>query len=331
MKQKGIWVVVSILVVLGLLLGGFGCAAPTPTPTPSPPKVEVFPAQMIYLISAYAVGGGTDRTARVLAAYADAGGPDVRMQVVNMTGGAGAEANLHVAKAKPGGYTLLAGHTTFLIEMLYREVDWSLADFESVCQFADYQYVIHVRADAPWNTLQEFIDDAKKNPGKFIVGNQGIGTQNHLVFVEVMMAAGIDVKGVPYEGSGPATAALLGGEIDVTTTSEAGALSGIKDGLTKGLAFSDKRVEGYDFGTIAEAGIDIKLKTGWRGIFTTGGTPQDRVETLSNIFGLILESPGTKSMYGKLGETIAFMPHEEFREMVAEQYEALAPIIKSIK
>ena len=325
MKHKRIWILVSTLVILGLLLGGFGCAKP------AAPKTEMFPEKNITILVSYSVGGGSDRTARVLAAYANAGGENVRMVVVNMTGSSGAEACLYAKEADPDGYVLLTGALSVLTAPLFSELGYSFRDYEPLVQFSTAQWIIHAQEDAPWNTLQEFVDDAKKNPGKYIAGIQGIGSSNHIVWAEFKKAAGIDLREVPYDGSGPAKAALMGGEIDVTVTTEGGALSDIREGLFTGLAFTNTKVEGFDFGTIADAGIDTKLHTIWRGIFAPKGTPPERMDTLANIFKLILENKGTQAVYKRLGEKIDYMGPDAFRKQVYEQNEVIAPIVESIK
>lgn len=246
-------------------------------------KLE-FPTKSVQLIVPYSAGGGTDAVARALAdATKDHLGQSIA--VVNKTGGGGAVGMTEGAKAKADGYTvtMVTVELTTLPNLGLASI--SNEDFKAIAQINSDPAAVTVSADAPWNTIDEFIAYAKENPGKVKVGNSGTGAIWHLAAAALEKKTGAKFNHVPFEGAAPAVTSLLGGHIQAVTVSPAEVASQVENGQLKVLAvMSDDRLDSMpDVPTLKEKGIDLSIGT-WRGLAVPKDTPDDIVNVLSDAF-----------------------------------------------
>ena len=177
-----------------------------------------FPNKKFELIVPYSAGGGTDTVARSFADLAkdELGQP---IGVVNREGGGGAVGMQNGANAKADGYTLSMVTGELLTLPHTGLAQFTYEDFKLVSLLNEDPAAITVRADAPWNTIEEFIEAAKTE--KLKVGNSGTGAIWHLAAAAFEKETGTTLNHVPFEGAAPAVTALLGGHIDAVSVSPA--------------------------------------------------------------------------------------------------------------
>ncbi len=177
-------------------------------------RAQAFPSHAITLYCAFPAGGPTDQ---VMRAFAEVAARELKQSVIveSKPGGGGTIAPLAVRAAKPDGYTLSQIPLgVFRIPHMQKAPQLDpLKDFTYIINLTGYTFGLVVPAGAPWKTLKEYVDDARKNPGKIDYGSTGTGTTPHLAMEEFSQKAGIKLTHVPYKGSAELMAAVLGGHL----------------------------------------------------------------------------------------------------------------------
>src|SRR6266542_1604655 len=177
---------------------------------------HAYPARPVEFIIPFAPGGPTDTAIRLIqpALSSNLGVPVV---LVNKAGGGGALGMDAVAKAKPDGYVLAATvrSTLTILPASQPDVPYKISDFTPIGTYAVDSQTVMVKTGAPWKTLEELVDHAKKNPGTLTYGSAGQGTNSFFTMELLKLAYGIDIGHVPFAGSGPVKNALLGGHVQV--------------------------------------------------------------------------------------------------------------------
>lgn len=251
-----------------------------------------FPERAISLVVAWSAGGGTDIQARALVASAEEF-LGQQIQVVNKPGSSGAVGWGEIAHStEPDGYTLtvVSPEIGFLAEQgLY---DFGLEDFTLITMFNEDPAALAVKADAPWNTLEEFVADAQANPGTITVGNSGSGLAWDLATTALEEAAGVELAHVPYDGSSTAVQAILGGTLDAMSFSIGEVRAQVESGEMKVLAVAtDDRLESLpDIPTFTEQGYDVTIGT-FRGIAGPAGMDEAIVAKLNDAFVQMAQQP----------------------------------------
>src|SRR3989454_1244015 len=165
---------------------------------------QPYPARPIQFIVPFATGGPTDTAIRVIQPQL-AASLGVPVVLVNKPGGGGAVGMDGVAKARPDGYTLAATvrSTLTILPATQPDVTYKVSDFAVIGSYAIDSGVILVKAGAPWKTLEEFVDHAKKNPGKVTSGRPGLGTNTYFKMGRLQQAYAPTPPHVPFSGPGP--------------------------------------------------------------------------------------------------------------------------------
>ena len=161
--------------------------------------------------------------------------------IENKAGAGGGIGMAQVAKAKPDGYTILMALASYTVlpepdKILGRAPLHQLSELKPSARFTADPTVLVVRADAPWQTLQEFIADARAHPGKCTFGSSGNYGSMHVPMEMFDAAEGIELVHVPYTGAGPAIVGLLGGQVDLLATGPATIVQHVKAGKMRALA-----------------------------------------------------------------------------------------------
>ncbi len=243
-----------------------------------------YPTKPVELIASAAAGGGTDNMARAFteAARKHFAQPIV---VVNKPGAASSIGFTEVANAKPDGYKLGIITVNLAILPALNLTKVNVEDYIYIARLNNDPSAITVRADSPWKTIEDFLADARKNPGKMQVGNAGIGDAWHVAALALEEKTKTSFNHVPYQGGNPAVLSLLGGHVDAVTVSPGEVAQHVAAGKLRMLAvMSDQRMPGVfaQTPTFKERGIDLTVGA-WRGLVAPKGTPDNVVKTLKDM------------------------------------------------
>jgi len=240
---------------------------------------ETYPSKPITLIVPFPPGGVADIVGRP---FADALSRELKVPVVveNKSGAGGGIGMGFVAKAKPDGYTLLLALSSISIlpvadKVIGRAPLYQLDQLTPIARLTADPTVLAVRADSPWKTLQDFVDDARKRPGAINYGSSGNYGTMHMPMEMFAQSAGIKLTHVPFTGAGPAVVALLGGTVDAISSGPSTVIQHAKANKVRVLAsWGDKRLASLpDVPTLAESGFDVVFFQ-WSGLFVPTGTPE---------------------------------------------------------
>jgi tripartite-type tricarboxylate transporter receptor subunit TctC len=276
-----------------------------------------FPSRPIELVVPFAAGGGTDALAR---SFADATRKHMpqSMIIINKPGASGSIGWQDVANAKPDGYRL-AVITVELATLAHMGIGKIASDdLQPIAQLNADPAAITVRADAPWNTIEEFLAAAKKEPGKIGVANAGPGSIWHLAASALEDKTGVKFNHVPYQGAGPGVLALLGGHVDAAAVSPAEVATYVQGGKLKTLAvMADRRVKGFEkVPTLKERNIDLSIGT-WRGIAAPKNTPPQVVSYLKTLAQKASSEPAFREMLDKQNLGFVYADDVAFKAVIA--------------
>lgn len=300
-----------------------GAALAVPAIRPGFAQTQAWPQRPVRFVVSYAPGGPVDLIGRVVAEHLGEiwGQPVV---VENRPGAGGNLAAQLLARATPDGYAaLISGSNLATNVSLFRNPGYSAEQFRVAAVVAGTPTAFAVRADSPIRTLADLIETARRRPLNF--GTAGVGSPSHLL-AEVMFkqAGGTDATHVPYAGSGPALAALLAGDIDMTATALPAAVAQIQGGRARGIAVtSEGRSRALpDVPTVGELGFGTIVDTTWIAIFFPAATPQALLERVNADVRRALERPalqqrlaaaGLEPLGGDLATAHAFVANEVVR------------------
>lgn len=279
-----------------------------------------FPKHPITMIVPFAAGGTSDVIARAVADQMSAslGQPIV---IENVAGAGGSTALARAARAEPDGYTIAIGNagTSAASYTIYPKLPFTPDSFAPIAMVAKTFGIVALRKDFPAGNLQEFIDYAKKNPGKVNLGHAGVGSSNFLICKSFVQAAGIDVTLVGYRGAAPALTDAIGGQIDGVCDAAASVAQPVSEKLVKGLVVgSTVRLASLpDLPTSAEAGLPEFEAQGWNGLFAPKGTPPAIIAKLNAAARSAVESDAVKKRFADLS-TVAPDASEHTPEVLGQ-------------
>jgi len=301
-----------LLVMLAVLL--FAAAA----------VAQTFPARPITFTVPWSPGGGTDTTSRTLAAVLSKS-LGVNVNVVNRTGGGGVVGHLALAQSPANGYTI--GAITVEITMLPHigQTTLNFADYTPLGLMINNPSAVTVRADAPWNTLEELLDHIRANPGALQASGTAMGGIWDLARIGLLLAADIDPDAMPWvpsQGAAPAFQELLAGGVDVVTAAlaEAASLLGAGEVKVLGVMAPDRVPRFPDVPTLKELGYDWSIG-GWAAVAAPAGLPADIRATLANAIEAAMASADFIDPLTAAGFTLQPMNADAFTEFIREQHE----------
>jgi tripartite-type tricarboxylate transporter receptor subunit TctC len=294
----------TLLAAVGMLIGGVACA-------------QGYPAKPIRLVVPYPAGGATDFFARlVFPKMGEALGQSVVVE--NRPGAGTAIGASEVARSAPDGYTLLLGDagTYAFNPTLYKKLPYNPArDFAPVSLTGRFALILAVNPTAiRANSVKEFVDAAKRQPGKIDYGAPGPGSPIHLAMELFKQRAGLTMTPIPYKGGADAMNDLIGGRIAAMFPDIASGLPQIRGGKIKALAVaSEKRVAALpDLPTIGESGYPGFEAWAWQGFVAPAGTPRDVVMKLNSEFAKVMSDPALKQRLSESGFELQTSSPEEF-------------------
>ena len=290
-----------------------------------------WPEKPVRMVVPWPAGGPSDTLARIVTGKV---GELLGQTIVvdNRVGASGVVGAEFVAKAAPDGYTLLwviSNHTTnhLLFKVSYDPVK----DFAPVAMVARTSYMLVENASYPPASLREFVEYVKTQPGKVSYASAGNGTLQHLGMETFKGAAGLDMMHIPYKGSAPAIADLLGGQVPVTFEATSAIASAVRSGRVRPLGVASlKRLALFpDVPTIAESGYPGFEIVGFTGVLAPAGTPAEVVARLNAEINRAIATPETRDKMVTLGVEPSGSTPAEFRAYIQAQIPRYAKILKA--
>jgi tripartite-type tricarboxylate transporter receptor subunit TctC len=279
---------------------------------------EPYPAKPIRLIVPFTPGAGTDTVARIVAQKLSEA-MKATVVVENRTGAGGAIGAAEAAGAAPDGYTLLFVASPFTtVAAAARNPGYDPLRFVPVAPIAVGPLAFVVGKDVPASSMREFVDLAKKMPGRLNYGSAGAGSVNHLALELLNARAGIVVVHVPYRGIADATKDLLGGSIQAMTASIPAALPLAADGKVKVLAVTGpKRIKQMpDVPSWAEQGVTDANVINYWGIVAPAGTPRAVVQRLNSEMQKVLAQPEVRERLEREGAELVSGPPDQLGAII---------------
>jgi len=312
-----------LLMMLSLVLGSVFAQGG------SEASAENYPSGPVSVIVPYSAGGGTDLVARALVDAAKDNFPK-NISVENRTGGGGAVGMSYGANAKADG-SVITMVTVELVTLPHTGTGAGLYydQFKPIMMVNSAYSAVTVKADSPYNTLNEFLEAAKTKTMR--VGNSGVGAIWHLAAAGLAKTAGVSFNHIPFDGAAPAITSLLGGHIDAVTVSYAEVVSQVKAGILRVLAvLAPERIPATpDLPTAKELGYDVAIGT-WRGIGVPKDTPQAIADKIYDIFSEAAKSDGFVKFMNSSNNVIDIMDSASFGEKLVTDNEMFKTLIDEL-
>lgn len=294
---------------------------------------DAYPSRPVRMVVPFGAGGSNDVLVRIVVARL----PEVLGQQVvvdNRTGAGGLIGTDIAAKAPPDGYTLLAtGSPHSIFPHLYKNVPYdALNDFSPIMQIASQPYGLTVHPSLGVSSVKELIALAKKEPGKHNYASSGQGGAMHLFQALFVSMAGINMVHVPYKGSGPVRAELIGGQVKIGCLGLSSILPNHRAGQVRIIAVtSAKRAsELPDVPALAETlpGYDATL---WSGFLAPRGTPAPVMKRLYGEISQTLQKPDVRSAFQKAGADIVITDPKAFGEFLKVEHAKWGKVVRDLK
>jgi tripartite-type tricarboxylate transporter receptor subunit TctC len=292
-----------------------------------------YPTKTIQIINPFPAGASTDILARILTDKLSAllGQPVV---VINKTGGGGAIGIKAVKDAPADGHTVMvAPPPLVLIPIARKGIGFSLSDFAAINLAGNSPYVMVVKKDAPWKSLEEVVGDAKKNPGKLVWAIPLTGSAGHFTYELFKMVTGTDITNVPMGGETPVATAILGGHADLTFISLATVRSHLGAGTLRALAFTHpKRLKEFpEIPTTAEKGYPAVNTRPWFVFAVHAKTPRGIINRLDQVFKEALKDKEIIAKIEKAGMIVENLGAEDAGKFLAEEHKKWSEVARVAK
>ena len=317
---------VSLKIAAAILLGLSACA------TAVAQTADNYPSRPITMVVAFPAAGTTDILARLIGQKLT----DKFKQTVVVENRPGAGGNIgtaFVAKAAPDGYTIMMGTigTQSINPSLYKKMPYDAAkDFVPITRAAMVPNLLVVNKDAPYNTLAEMMAYGKSNPGKLTYGSSGNGTTLHLSGELFNLMSGSKITHIPYKGSTPAVADLMGGQISMIFDNMPSVIQQVKSGRLKALAVTSaqRNPQLPEIPTIQEVGVAGYEVWSWFGLLAPAATSKPIVDKLNASIVDIIKQPDVQAKITELGAVPVPETSAEFGAFIDAETLKWAKVIK---
>ena len=295
-------------------------------------RAQTWPSKPIRYIVPFPPAGATDITARIMADKIS--GPLGQSVVVeNRPGAAGNVGTEFVARSAPDGYTILQLTVAQSISAtLYTKINYDVErDLAPAAMVALVPNVMIVHPSVPAKSVAEFIALAKAKPGKINFASSGSGTSIHMSAEMFKMLTGVNIVHIPYKGSGPALADMLGGQVDVMFDNLTSSIGHIRSGKLRALAVTTvtRYPELPDLPTMQEAGVPGYEATAWFGIVVPRGTPRDAIVRINGEVNKALAQADVKEKLAQQGALARSWTPEEFGSFIHNEVVKWAKVVKA--
>jgi len=295
-------------------------------------RAQTWPSKPIRYIVPFPPAGATDITARIMADKIS--GPLGQSVVVeNRPGAAGNVGTEFVARSAPDGYTILQLTVAQSISAtLYTKINYDVEkDLAPAAMVALVPNVMIVHPSVPAKSVAEFIALAKAKPGKINFASSGSGTSIHMSAEMFKMLTGVNIVHIPYKGSGPALADMLGGQVDVMFDNLTSSIGHIRSGKLRALAVTTvtRYPELPELPTMQEAGVPGYEATAWFGIVVPRGTPRDAIVRINGEVNKALAQADVKEKLAQQGALARSWTPEEFGSFIHNEVVKWAKVVKA--
>ncbi len=294
-----------------------------------------FPSRAITMVVPFPPGGLADIVARPVA---EAMSRDLGQPVVieNKPGAGGGIGMGLVAKAKPDGYTVVMALSSFSVipeadVIVGRAPMFGHGDLKAIARYTADPTVLAVRADSPWKTVKDFVEDAKKKPKAINYGSSGNYGTMHIPMEMLAQTAGIQLMHVPYTGAGPAVLALLGGQIEAVSTGPATVLQHVKAGKIRVLGhWGNARLESMpDVPSLKDSGYATEYAQ-WSGLFIPAATPEPIAQRLRAAARFAANDGRVKEIIQNAGSPVLFLDSADFEKYVQADVRRMVEVVRKI-
>ena len=298
-------------------------------------QTPAWPNRPITLIVPFPPGGLADIVARPVA---EALARDLGQPVVidNKPGAGGGIGMGLAAKSRPDGHTLLMALSSLTVlpeadVILGRAPMFALQDLRPVARYTADPTVLAVRADSPWKSVKDFVEDAKRRPGAINYGSSGNYGTMHVPMEILAQEAGIKLTHVPFTGAGPAVLALLGGQIQAVSTGPATVLQHVKAGKLRVLGHwgTGSLASLPDVPALKDTGFNAEYAQ-WSGLFVPSGVPDAIVQRLRSAARNAAQDARVREVIQGAGSPILYQDLPEFERYVQADARRMADVVKRI-
>lgn len=295
-----------------------------------PSKAQTYPSQPVQLVIPMAPGDTVDLSGRALATEMTKILKTPVIPINKPGGGSTIGANL-VAKAKKDGYTVLFANSNiyYAHAMDPDTVPYDpLKDLEPLCLAVSTPLTIPVQAESPWKTFQELMTYMKQNPGKIRGSSSGVGSVGHFNFEVIRIETGNAINMIPYKGASPAMTALLGGHVETSILSLSLVAPHVKAGKLRILLISQKAPEFPGVPTLKQLGYKQDIMSVRFAFYVPAGLPDSVKKALVPAIQSAIKAPDVINAVQNMGAIEDFVPGEEFKKMMVEEYGMARQLMK---
>ena len=294
------------------------------------PARAQYPERQVTMIVCFPAGGGTDIATRLInAPLGEALGKPV---IVENRGGASGNIGIAAAARAGGdGYTLLVCSSAFVVNpSIFAQVSYDpIKDFVPVMLIGASPNAFVVPAQSEIKSMPEIIAKARANPGKLNWTSPGVSTTPHLAGEVLKLRTGISMQHIPFAGAGPATTAVLGGQVDLYTANIGSLMGLIGGGKVRPVAVTSKGrwADLPDVPSLEELGVTDAVSDTFQGIYAPAGTPQPIIDRLVKELTAILARPDIREKFVKAGLPVLAEGPDAFRARIAREVPMYREII----
>ena len=294
-----------------------------------------WPTRSITMIVPFPPGGLADLVARPVA---EAMSRELGQPVVieNKAGAGGGIGMSLAAKSKPDGYTMVMALSSLTVlpeadVVLGRAPMFGLNDLRPVARYTADPTVLAVRAESPWKSVQEFVDDAKKRPGAINYGSSGNYGTMHVPMEILAQVSGSKLTHIPFTGAGPAVVALLGGQIDAVSTGPATVLQHVKAGKLRVLGHwgNGKLASMPEVTSLKDAGFNAEYAQ-WSGLFIPSATPEPVAQRIRAAARAAAQDAKVREVILGAGSPVQFQDSPDFEKYVQADAKRMVDVVKKI-
>ena len=294
-----------------------------------------YPESPVSMIVTYSPGGATDFQARIVTMMAGdekyLGQPIV---IINKPGAGGQVGwNWCVQKAPKDGYTMLSYNVPhFIAQSIVFKTKYNINTFAPVANWGADPAVLIVGKDSPFNSVQDLLDYAKKNPGKVTVSGAGLYVGHHIAFLQLSKAAGVKMTYIPEKGGVPAMQSVIAGKVKAGFNNLSDAFRNQDRLKILGIADLERNDFLPDVKTFKEMGVDIDdSSVNFRGVAFPEGVSEDIIKKASDVFPKMFNDEKTLKKMKASGSPVRVMTRDQVIKMWQERQVYLEDLLKDLK